>query len=65
MGHLQHHQLIVQDILQIELDQLVEKYPEGNPGISRRHANARCLPQGTSSDVQILRRSHLLFGREL
>jgi hypothetical protein len=65
MGYLQHHQFAVQDVLQIELDQLVEKYPEGNSGISRRHANARCLPQGTPSDVQILRRSHLFLGREL
>ena len=38
MGHLLHHQSVVQDLLQIEFDQSVEEYPQGNPGISRRYA---------------------------
>jgi len=65
MGYLQYYQFVVQDVLQIELDQLIEKYPEGNSGISRRYADTRCLPQGTPSDVQILRWSYLFLGREL
>lgn len=38
VGHIQHHQSLVQDLLQIELHQLVQEYSQSYPGVPRRYA---------------------------
>lgn len=65
MGYLLHHKFVVQDLLQIEFNQSVEKYPQSDPGISGRYANPRCLSHVSPGDLQILCWSHLFLGGKL